>query len=82
MYYIGCITREVKECGVDAVLTEHVRERIDGHDSQTKPIRWLLNAHLVEFTGETDHFGWLLILAGKLRSNQIITRLPNGASGC
>ena len=74
--------REVKECGVDAALTAHVRERIDGHDSQTKPFRWLLSAHLVRFTERTDHFGWLLILAGKLRSNQIITRFQNGALGC
>ena len=71
--------REGKQCGVDAASTECVRERIDGRDTQTKPIRWLPNAHLAGFTGKTDRFSWLLILAGKPRSNRIITGFLNGA---
>ena len=79
MCIIGCITREGKECGVDTASTECVRERIDGCDTQTKPIRRLPNAHLVGFTGKTDCFGWVLILAGRLRPNRIVTGIPNGA---
>ena len=80
MCIIGCITREVKGVWGRRASTECVRERVDGRDSQTKPIRRLPNAHLVGFTGKTDRFGWVLILAGKLRSNWIVTGFPNGAS--
>ena len=79
MCIIGCITREAKGVWGRRASTECVRERVDGRDSQTKPIRRLPNAHLVGFTGKTDRFGWVLILAGKPRSNRIVTGFPNGA---